>query len=1226
MYKTNHSGMNAFVPVCLAVLAFLCLETAAFAAPTSSVDTNNPFSIGSEEPRPFPMFPSDRIPVENPATKPRTVTDFSHLFDAREEAVFVTVQLWGKPNECQASIIDAHTIPNKPAHPWYPIDMAAIPSDLPIRNLTKKDVPVLRSTTPRSKTTRYFMVTIDAPTSQKPQQAFAFQDPREMHAHDMMAHVDKAKSPKAGLPSSDHHHGHGDDEAVHEVVYAVESATQNVYFPAGVRSALLYCDTANSTSAIALDIGAHMGSGGDASQNRRRFMPSDANGIEVRSINEVAPPTQTLSIVFVSGGFMLEDKETFFKNATDLFAMLQDPGMDTQGGSEDGDLRSMHRSVPHNRYVNFWNVYAVFQPSVERGASRPGLPKQPYINVDNNLGCEHPAQIPRGLACRWELAQSLADVSPAGAKDRPAKTLVISIVNTPLYGGTGQYLDGLRHFGNFFNGYNLDVIEEKKRMLSLMDHECGHAYGGLADEYIAITGDDNDDEFYENCQMGSGSNPPNANSRWKWWMDAKAADPSNFVSVYGNGVGNPNWGISTTPIQECFYNNYFRPNENCMMNRLNDYFMCPVCREAAAVNIVKNRFSLLWPRYPLEDDILVASTADVNISGRISTNTTATLHLSRYLTAANDFTVTAVDHDGTPLTVMSTMTCPACIEVTPAMWSAYPKNQIVYISVSVVDNSKFISSPTKRGLVDAGQFSQTGSFRLMVVDDVATAQAYATANNGQFSLNAGVQLSSVGKTTDDVNARFILCVSVTPGVNATCNMSFPTRLYEAATDINGELSKYDTWVFAIMGGLGAIFIGLWICACGKFSNRSKGIVRPIFRTSFNMLIQLVRILMMMSAVGFMVAAFAALILSSYYYTKLSVLGKVVIVVGIVMAILLYILAFVGFWSVYSRSKRMLCINLLCLVIAIGALIAVTVLVKQWTSEIQDPDSSLNGWLTDWWRSEVKSDPERICGIQNELQCSGYAMFNHSCATVVGSSPECPANCEETNARWFSPCQLIIKDWIVSNSPTVEYILEACLALLGVGIFFDVVTWIALRSMKLSIQRGNTQRVKKVSQSVSIKDDSRKKYASILLLMSLDSRDTVRLKKEFARIDKDQSGTLDQLEMMQFLKKSLMHTPTREEISEIFAICDIDGDKVIDLREFLALFQHSASSQDKYSKIMHQRLAERGLLRKEPLPSLSPISSPTHSRTPSPTSGQGGKATRKAATTDIPLMDSGDFLL
>eukprot|EP00656_Telonema_subtile_P054236 TRINITY_DN8058_c0_g2_i2.p1 TRINITY_DN8058_c0_g2~~TRINITY_DN8058_c0_g2_i2.p1 ORF type:complete len:346 (-),score=16.04 TRINITY_DN8058_c0_g2_i2:33-1070(-) len=318
-------------------------------------------------------------------------------------------------------------------------------------------------------------------------------------------------------------------------------------------------------------------------------------------------------------------------------------------------------------------------------------------------------------------------------------------------------------------------------------------------------------------------------------------------------------------------------------------------------------------------------------------------------------------------------------------------------------------------------------------------------------------------------------------------MSFPNRLYEAATNINGELSAYDVWVFAIMGGLGVAFIGVWICACSKFSNRSRGVVRPIFRTEFNCIIQIVRILMMLSAVGFMVSAFGTLAISSSFYTKLSVLGKVVIFLGIGVAILLYILAFVGFWSVYSRSKRMLCINLLCLLVALGVMMTSLILIQTWSEEIQQTNSTLNADLGDYWMEQVKEDPERVCGIQNELQCSG---FTHSCATIVGASSECPKNCEETNARWFSPCQYIIRDWITTNHVILVQLLYVAIALLVVGIFFDIVTWIALRSMKHSIQRGNTKRVKEVSSMVGVggaNKETQKKYTSILLLMSLSSR-------------------------------------------------------------------------------------------------------------------------------------------
>eukprot|EP00758_Cryptobia_borreli_P017640 Tbor_TRINITY_DN6209_c6_g1::TRINITY_DN6209_c6_g1_i4::g.2114::m.2114 len=397
-------------------------------------------------------------------------------------SIFASIAITG---HCKAKMSTLHILPTPPVHTWHDLP-EALPSK--IEDLTNT-VPIPRSSFDTTSKT-VFLLSISTmsqeATPRKNRKGIIFRDPRHQSVHDFYdTHNDASATPKTSLVTNS------------KEVY-------DVWFPPDIRSATLYCEYTNASSAIELDLTTH-----------RSMRPQDVgDGIESRAISEIGPPEETISVVFVSGGFTEKEREKFFKSVEELSNMMTDAGMDSQNFErEDSDIHDIHTSAPHSRYWTFWNIYAVFQPSKDSGASRP----LHNIKLDNNLECYHPAQIERGVVCSWEKARDLADVSPAEVRSRPSNVLVISLVNTPIYGGTGIYIDGLRHFCNFFNGFDISILAKRKKMLSLMVHEIGHAYGGLSDEYLRFNKPESENIILDNCEMGDGLRPP-ALSRWQWWI------------------------------------------------------------------------------------------------------------------------------------------------------------------------------------------------------------------------------------------------------------------------------------------------------------------------------------------------------------------------------------------------------------------------------------------------------------------------------------------------------------------------------------------------------------------------------------------------------------------------------------------------------------------------------------------------------------------------------------
>ncbi len=117
---------------------------------------------------------------------------------------------------------------------------------------------------------------------------------------------------------------------------------------------------------------------------------------------------------------------------------------------------------PYRSRRKDFNVYGVFRPSPESGVSEPTR----HVVKRTALGASFDALgMPRYLLAEdgWRM-RAMADEAPCDD--------VVVLVNTDRYGGGGIYNDTC-----IFAADN-----ERSRMLFL--HEFGHAFAGLADEYI----------------------------------------------------------------------------------------------------------------------------------------------------------------------------------------------------------------------------------------------------------------------------------------------------------------------------------------------------------------------------------------------------------------------------------------------------------------------------------------------------------------------------------------------------------------------------------------------------------------------------------------------------------------------------------------------------------------------------------------------------------------------
>lgn len=951
---------------------------------------------------------------------------------------------------------------------------------------------------------------------------------------------------------------------------------------------------------------------------------------EVIRLIETGPPDLTYSIVFLSGGYTVADRQMFINNVSALAKVLMDPQMGDRGVDQDTEpnIANIHRSCPFNRYWGFWNVYAVFQASNERGASRP-LKGQV---VDNNLGCVHPAEIERAVSCDRNIAAALVEVSPAPFKNDPERVVIISIVNTFIYGGSAVYIPGKMHFANFFNGFSLDIAQDKERMLSLTDHEIGHALGNLMDEYSVGVPEPTGRKL-RNCQVGSGGPPSGSSLQWADWMTARkgAGSQTAFVAKYGNDfMGGVNFDVLATPEAVCGFTNYYKPNANCMMNRLNDYFMCPVCREEATLQLFKSaNFTYDFPRWPFRDQVLLVS--ETSSDNTLDTSDTVLVHLNRFVAPWNGFKVTAsldlgngnsgINSTGTALEVVTSRDCPACIVLTPAQFKAMPRGTEVRIEVTIKDDTRNFVLPEKQGQY-ANQLNQKTFFRVVVVPDAAallntSIGGAITFYNYSSKAAYSRELGQVGVNVSDYTVgRYILCLNQEvrfenkdseSGLQrnqsfCSFNLSKAPNEFVPAQALAAISESLDVWAPIVLACMAVLFIGLWVWAQQKYTELANGRVRLIFKTDLSDMLTLVRTIMSVSAVIFLVASLVAIGIAAYTYYNTGVVGKILVVIGIIVASILYLMAFFGYWAIFSRSAKMLLLNALVIVVPLGIgiwlLLTLNSLGKElaissgWVADgLNNLANSTNtdsagqpqqgGWmdkLEEFWIWLVANHVSWACSFQAMLECSGWYT---TCVGSMGSTATCPP--EETclaSGRYTNMCQKRVQDYIVSTYNYAVTCVAICVALLGGALLLDMLNYVLLTQEKKKVREEISRRMSEQKQKLGVVDKPGPaggagggggrggapgqpvdKFASMFLLRSLDKGNRAQLITEFKRIDVDNSGELSRGELGMFIYRALGHKPHPQEIEEVFAVADLDKNGKISLREFLLLFGWTMDEMD-----------------------------------------------------------------
>lgn len=251
-----------------------------------------------------------------------------------------------------------------------------------------------------------------------------------------------------------------------------------------------------------------------------------AQSFPVDTIQNKGSITHRINLVILGDGYIEEELPQFAVDARNF-------------------TRQFFNNSPYTEYQNYFNVFAIQVPSNESGASHPGTatdvtePVHPVADVDNFFGSTFDGYNIHRLL----IIQNHAAVTTVMANTFPSYDLVVMLVNTPYYGGSGgQYA----------------VASVNSASADVANHEIGHSFARLKDEYWA-------GDLYagEGINMTQENRPDDV--RWKNWYG------ENTIGIYPHCCGGN-------------AENWYKPNENCKMQRLGSPF-CSVCIEGIVQQI-----------------------------------------------------------------------------------------------------------------------------------------------------------------------------------------------------------------------------------------------------------------------------------------------------------------------------------------------------------------------------------------------------------------------------------------------------------------------------------------------------------------------------------------------------------------------------------------------------------------------------------------------------------------
>eukprot|EP00760_Papus_ankaliazontas_P034105 PhM_4_TR6978/c0_g1_i1/m.6561 len=819
--------------------------------------------------------------------------------------------------------------------------------------------------------------------------------------------------------------------------------------------------------------------------------------------------TRQFNIVFLASGYTDEAK---FRSDVETSTQFLQVGYQ--------DLQNPLSSMPYKRYFTGLNIFAVYQKSAEAGASKPGR----GVSVDNNLGCSYGRDVERQLTCTRALVLSLASLAPA-------HDLTVVLVNDNLYGGTGG--SGVAHV--YTGQYQPHVIL----------HEIGHAVAGVSDEYD-YGFNEPDKQSIPNCHYSMTQDVP-----WQKWIDQRV-------------LGYPK------PV--CGYTNYYKSEGSCIMEGVFPGY-CRVCSEAVVKELYKKNFDILAPRCPVPGEIVTLvrkETFDVYV-GRLLAMTQQALDNTGIFNAS--FRVGTAPW--TPITSI-----PFTIDTTDL---AVGSHQVQFI---VEDRTNLVATqlPNMR---------QESSFTIHLVET----EAERAASNCSTDINT--HCKSMYATP--------YCRKCQDGFNCTIDLSIrPLQLTASNYGAAGVFSKYP---YMIVGFLCTALILVFFTM--MLSNYSRSTVQRLVNLSPSA--RMYRYTVMVTSAVVLFMAVLGLIVCAVMYARYSLYGKSLIMSAVIYCAGVFFVAYLVLASAYL--KQPLVLNIGATALGLSFIVTTFIVVWAFTAYVQQ-DDFLMPVLSEEWLTRVRDEPSMVCSFQEEFECSGFNNSCLANPKSAYCPENCEIANQNANPCWFKAKDEVLIYFLYAgvclcavNVAIVVVIVLSCL--LARNIRAAVKRFASDRMSKsrelihLTLSLSDLRYVKERFHRLDSDGDGYLETGEIFefltnemphvddeLMMTLlrdfddehDGRideseflamyctmigknvphnigdltviddDSIQdLWRQFCKVDKDRSGTLDRMEFREFYEAVMGESVTPACVDDLFSQLDMDGNGVLTFREFLLIY-------------------------------------------------------------------------
>lgn len=315
-------------------------------------------------------------------------------------------------------------------------------------------------------------------------------------------------------------------------------------------------------------------------------LAAESAAAQLEQNSEVLPgiingdPGNRLDFLFMGDGYTSAEKDKFQADAKNL-------------------AENFFSITPWKEYKYFVNIHVLFTPSAQSGADHP-----PYMNGCSDVSCCGDSQmmtdpfagkfVDTAFDARFctanihrLLTANYQKVYDA-AKAVPDWDIIFLIVNDLTYGASGG---------------PLSIISTHSSVVQLAQHETGHTFAILADEY--------DYGCTSNCLCSEPSCPPNVTSekqreriKWKSWILPTTPIPTPNDPAYDGVIGLFE-GAITTPY------GMYRPKFTCMMRTLDAGF-CSVCAQEHILKLYEG-----WGGIPRDGIELIEPGSETPPAGKV---------------------------------------------------------------------------------------------------------------------------------------------------------------------------------------------------------------------------------------------------------------------------------------------------------------------------------------------------------------------------------------------------------------------------------------------------------------------------------------------------------------------------------------------------------------------------------------------------------------------------------